>query len=296
MNQRLTSLFIFLAISILGYSQTRVTGTNIFLEIPNGFELDSNVLNTYYNYKREYITARIIKNDYNLIKSTANWEFYKDRGDNKLVKEDTFSISGFKGQYFECIMNKETRSYQITVGDSTTTYQIFASCYNNSSLLQEQLSAMLHSIKIDTSFNVPWNDELGFKFDSEEPFAKKDAQHNTISIYPESGMRVDLVRVIDIPGRKESSESLLTKYGKIGWDKRQDFIVESALKTQQTVINKQQTTLLKTYCKEVSKETLLIEAVIEGPTQRLFVFCKIQKDFESNEEKLLSFLNKIEVD
>ena len=109
-------------------------------------------------------------------------------------------------------------------------------------------------------------------------------------------MRVDLIRVIDIPGRKESSKSLLTKYGKIGWDKRQDLIVESTLSTEETIINNQKASVLKVYCKEVTKKTLLIEAVIEGPTQRLFVFCKIQKDFESNEEKLMSFLNKIAVD
>lgn len=295
MKTQLTIILTLLSLIGFNQEQTRILGTNIFLNIPEGFALDSNSLNTYYNYKGEYITARVVDNDYETIKAVASWDFYKAYGNNKFVREDSIEISGIQGIFFECIMEDINHSYQITVGDSNRTYQIIAGCYQNSSLLKEEFDELFKNIKIDTSYDIPWNDKLGFEVKGSKDYVMKEPNFNTVAIFPNENLEIDLIRVVNLPNRIDPSERILLSKGKMGWEERKDLIINDTLQAEDTIINNQHAFVLKTYCKEVSKKTLLVEAVIEGKTQRVFVFCKIQDDFDNRQKQLLSFLDRIKV-
>ena len=296
MRHLLLVMFILSSVVANGQEATRVLGSNIYLNIPEGFELDSNSLNTYYNFKKEYITARVVNQSYDVIKPLASWEFYKSYGSNKFVREDSITISGYKGIIFECIMNDIHHSYQITVGDSTQTFQIIAACYNNNALVKSSFEEMFNNVKILKDQEIPWDDQLGFTVDGAQDFNRGITNFNSITLYPEDGIQIDLTRVVGLNVKNQNSEELLINKGNIGWSERQEYkVADSSLHAEKTFFNDQKAILLKTHCKDASNDVLLVEAIIEGKTQRIFVFCKIKKDLETKEINLLRFLDRIHV-
>ncbi len=279
-----------------GQELTRVLGSNIYLNIPEGFELDSNSLNTYYNFKKEYISARVIQQNYHIIKPLASWELYKNKNNYKLVREEEIMISGYNGIIFECIVDGINHSYQITVGDSTKTYQIIASCYKNSSLVRESLEEMFKTIKIDANKQIPWNDQIGFNVAGKQDFLKGAPSYNSIQIVLDDNLQIDLTRISGTNFKSKTSEQLLLEKGNIGWSKRQERrLSNSDLDIKKTSLNGQKTYLLKAVYKDTGKEFLLVEGVIEGQNQRIFISCHIKKDLENKEKTLIEFLNRLQV-